>query len=92
MFWACALSVMPIALLLLGGLETLQTASIVGGAPLLPVALLLCISVVKAARYDLRYQPDYSAPEIHVQEFPDEDPWTEAGSWDHDESRHKSAD
>lgn len=92
MFWACALSVMPIALLLLGGLETLQTASIVGGAPLLPVALLLCISVVKAARYDLRYQPDYSAPEIHVQEFPEEDPWTEAGSWDHDESRHKSAD
>ena len=92
MFWACALSVMPIALLLLGGLETLQTASIVGGAPLLPVALLLCISVVKAARYDLRYQPDYSAPEIHVQEFPDEDPWTEAGSWDHDESRHKSVD
>ena len=92
MFWACALSVMPIALLLLGGLDTLQTASIVGGAPLLPVALLLCISVVKAARYDLRYQPDYSAPEIHVQEFPEEDPWTEAGSWDHDESRHKSAD
>ena len=58
----------------------------------LEVALLLCISVVKAARYDLRYQPDYSAPEIHVQEFPEEDPWTEAGSWDHDESRHKSAD
>ncbi len=82
MFWAVALSVMPIALLLLGGLDTLQTASIVGGAPLLPVALLLCISVVKAARYDMRYQPDYTAPEIHLQEFPDEDPWTEAGSWD----------
>lgn len=81
MFWACALSIMPITLLLLGGLETLQTASIVGGAPLLPVALLLCISVVKAARYDLRYQPDYSSPDIHLQEFPDEDPWTEAGTW-----------
>jgi BCCT family betaine/carnitine transporter len=82
MFWACALSIMPITLLLLGGLETLQTASIVGGAPLLPVALLLCISVVKAARYDLRYQPDYSSPDIHLQEFPDEDPWTEAGTWE----------
>ena len=87
MFWACALSIMPIALLLLGGLDTLQTASIVGGAPLLPVALLLCISVVKAARYDLRYQPDYSSTDIHLQEFPEEDPWTEAGTWEHDVTR-----
>lgn len=75
LFWACALSVMPIALLLLGGLETLQTAAIVGGAPLLPIAVLLCISVVRAARYDLRYQPHYSEPEIHVHKFPDKDPW-----------------
>jgi BCCT family betaine/carnitine transporter len=83
LFWACALSFMPIALLLLGGLDTLQTASIVGGAPLLPVAFLLCLSVLKAARYDLRYQPDYSEKEIHISEFPEEDPWTEAGSWEH---------
>lgn len=81
MFWACALSFMPITLLLLGGLETLQTASIVGGAPLLIVALLLCISTVKAARFDLRYQPDYENHEIHIDEFPDEDPWTDEGSW-----------
>lgn len=81
-FWACALSFMPIALLILGGLETLQTASIVGGAPLLIVALLLCISVVKAARFDLRYQPDYERHEIHIDEFPDDDPWTDEGSWD----------
>jgi betaine/carnitine transporter, BCCT family len=84
MFWACALSAMPIALLLLGGLETLQTASIVGGAPLLPVALLLCISVVKAARYDMRYQPHYSSPDIHLNEFPEQDPWSEEGSWEHE--------
>ncbi|MFT5483677.1 MAG: BCCT family betaine/carnitine transporter [Halieaceae bacterium] len=81
MFWACALSALPIALLFLGGLETLQTASIVAGAPLLPVALLLCISVVKAAKFDLRYQPHYESPEIHMQKFPEVDPWTEAGSW-----------
>jgi betaine/carnitine transporter, BCCT family len=82
MFWAGALSFMPIVLMLLGGLGTLQTAAIVGGAPLLPVALLLCISLVKAARYDMRYQPDYTSPEIHLQEFPEEDPWTDAGSWE----------
>ena len=81
MFWACALSVMPISLLLLGGLGTLQTASIVGGAPLLLIALLLCISIVKAAHFDLRYQPDYSNREIHIDEFPSDDPWSPKGSW-----------
>ena len=82
LFWAFALSIMPIALLLLGGLQTLQAASIVGGAPLLIVALLLCIAMVKVARFDLRYQPDYDRDEIHIEEFPDEDPWNDAGSWD----------
>jgi BCCT family betaine/carnitine transporter len=82
LFWAFALSIMPIALLLLGGLETLQAASIVGGTPLLIVALLLCIAMVKAARFDLRYQPDYHSDEIHIEEFPDEDPWSDEGSWD----------
>jgi BCCT family betaine/carnitine transporter len=83
MFWACALSIMPISLLLVGGLDTLQTASIVGGAPLLPVAFLLCVSVVKAARYDLRYQRDYTEKVIHLKEFAPHDPWTSAGSWEH---------
>ncbi|MCZ6517198.1 MAG: BCCT family transporter [Gammaproteobacteria bacterium] len=82
LFWAFALSIMPIALLLLGGLATLQAASIVAGTPLLIVALLLCIAMVKAARFDLRYQPDYARDEIHIEEFPDEDPWSDEGSWD----------
>ena len=81
LFWAGAMSIMPISLLLLGGLATLQTASIVAGAPLLIVALLLCISIVKAANFDLRYQPDYERHEIHIEEFPEEDPWTDEGSW-----------
>jgi BCCT family betaine/carnitine transporter len=87
LFWAGAMSIMPISLLLLGGLATLQTASIVAGAPLLIVALLLCVSIVKAANFDLRYQPDYERHEIHIEEFPEEDPWTSEGSWnldDHD--------
>ena len=65
LFWAFALSFMPIVLLLLGGLETLQTASIVGGAPLLIVALLLCIAMVKVARFDLRHQAHVDAGTIH---------------------------
>ncbi len=82
LFWAFALSFMPIALLLLGGLETLQTASIVGGAPLLIVALLLCIAMVKVARFDLQYQHSHDTGKIHIAEFPEEDPWLEEGSWD----------
>jgi BCCT family betaine/carnitine transporter len=82
LFWAAALSFMPIALLLTGGLTTLQTASIVGGAPLLVVALLLCMSMVKVARYDLSHQPGVKSDVIHIQVFPEHDPWTESGNWE----------
>jgi BCCT family betaine/carnitine transporter len=82
LFWAAALSFMPIALLLMGGLETLQTASIVGGAPLLVVALLLCMSMVKVARYDLSHQPGVKSDVIHIQVLPEHDPWTESGNWE----------
>lgn len=82
LFWAFALSFMPIVLMFLGGLDTLQTASVIGGVPLLPVAVLLMISFVRAAHYDLRYQPEYTVNEIHIGEFPEDDPWTEEGSWE----------
>jgi betaine/carnitine transporter, BCCT family len=85
LFWAFALSFMPIVLMFVGGLETLQTASIIGGVPLLAVALMLCIAIVRAANYDMRYQPDYSVKEINIGEFPDDDPWSEEGTWDIDE-------
>ncbi len=83
LFWAAALSFMPITLLLLGGLETLQTASIVGSAPLLVVALLLCIAIVKVARYDIAQQPGVESKSdvIHITVLPEHDPWTEAGRW-----------
>jgi len=87
LFWAFALSFMPIALLLLGGLETLQTASIVGGAPLLVVALLLCISMVKVARFDLSNQPHIEHDSIHIEVFPEHDPWTAAGSWESEDEK-----
>ncbi|MGO3056307.1 BCCT family transporter [Halomonas sp. AOP43-A1-21] len=82
LFWAFTLSLLPMSLLFLGGLETLQTASIVSGVPLLLIALLLMISMVRAAQYDLRYQPNYEEPEINIEEFPENDPWTEEGSWE----------
>jgi len=87
LFWAFALSFMPIVLLLLGGLETLQTASIVGGAPLLIVALLLCVSMVKVARFDLNNQPHVDRDDIHIDVLPENDPWTASGSWKSDQTR-----
>ncbi|WP_447893446.1 BCCT family transporter [Vreelandella sp. GE22] len=85
LFWAFTLSFLPMSLLFLGGLETLQTASIVSGVPLLLIAVLLMVSMVRAAKYDLRYQPDYNDPEINIEEFPENDPWTEEGSWEQPE-------
>ncbi|WP_346836675.1 BCCT family transporter [Microbulbifer sp. SAOS-129_SWC] len=81
LFWAFALSIMPVTLMFLGGLETLQTASVIGGVPLIIVAFLLCLSIVRAAHYDLRYQPDYEDKEIYIEEFPEDDPWCEDGTW-----------
>ncbi|WKV94978.1 BCCT family transporter [Halomonas sp. HAL1] len=82
LFWAFTLSLLPMSLLFLGGLQTLQTASIVSGVPLLVIALLLMISMVRAAKYDLRFQPDYNDPEINIEEFPENDPWTKEGTWE----------
>ncbi|MCS2610597.1 hypothetical protein [Halomonas dongshanensis] len=30
----------------------------------------------------MRFQPDYSEPEINIEEFPENDPWTEEGTWE----------
>lgn len=53
LFWALALSVMPLTLMYLGGLDTLKTTSIVGGVPLLIIMALLGISFYKVAKSDL---------------------------------------
>ncbi|MCM5704457.1 BCCT family transporter [Larsenimonas salina] len=82
LFWAFAMSLLPMTLMFLGGLNTLQTASVVSGVPLLIIAVLLMVSMVRAAKFDLRYQPHYEDPEINIEEFPVDDPWTEDGSWE----------
>ena len=66
---------MPAVLMFLGGLSTLQTASIFAGAPLIVIMVLLMISTIKAAKYDLHYQPDYCLSTIHIEELPDSAPW-----------------
>lgn len=75
LFWAFSLCFMPAALMFLGGLSTLQTASIFAGSPLLIIMSLMMASIIKAAKYDLHYQPDYSLRTIHIEELPDNSPW-----------------
>lgn len=79
LFWAFTLSFMPSVLMFMGGLATLQTAAIVGGLPLLVIAVMLMISGVKAATIDLAHQEGYSDPVINIEEFPDVDPWSREG-------------
>ncbi|CAH0533922.1 L-carnitine/gamma-butyrobetaine antiporter [Vibrio stylophorae] len=79
LFWAFALSLMPSVLLFMGGLATLQTAAIVGGLPLLVIAVSLMISAVKAAAWDLRHQKNYEDPVINIESLPDLDPWSTEG-------------
>ncbi len=86
LFWAGALSFLPITLLFLGDLQTLQTASIVAGAPLILISLMLCISIYKTARYDLNRQSSVPDPEIDLDEFPEHDPWSRRGSWDDEQA------
>lgn len=77
LFWAFTLCLLPATLMFLGDLQTLQTASIFAGAPLIIILGMMMISVIKAARYDLEYQPDYSVKTIHIEELPDNAPWEE---------------
>ncbi|HIF9105328.1 TPA: BCCT family transporter [Photobacterium damselae] len=79
LFWAFALSFMPSVLLFMGGLSTLQTAAIVGGLPLLVIAVMLMVSAVKAANLDLSHQEGYEDPTINIEELPDVDPWSKEG-------------
>ncbi|NND81812.1 MAG: BCCT family transporter [Gammaproteobacteria bacterium] len=75
LFWAGAMSLMPVSLMFLGGLNTLQTASIVAGAPLIIVAILLCISTLKVTRHDLARHDSQDQDRILLDDFAKRDPW-----------------
>ena len=51
-FWALALAILPIALMAVGGLESLKTVSLVASFPLLGVGILLAASLMRALRDD----------------------------------------
>ena len=51
-FWALAVAVLPIALMAVGGLKSLQTVSLVASVPLLGVGVLLAISLLRRLRQE----------------------------------------
>ncbi|TKD70019.1 BCCT family transporter [Pseudalkalibacillus hwajinpoensis] len=59
LFWAFALCLMPLVLMFVGGLSTLQTASIVGGFPLLFIMIMLGWSFMRASTEDIRASEHY---------------------------------
>ncbi len=83
LFWAGALSFLPITIMFIdgSGLKTVQTLSIVAGLPLVLISLLLCISIYRIGRYDIRRQPHVDDPIIDVTDMPEFDPWSRKGSW-----------
>ena len=82
LFWAFTLCILPAILMFLGDLQTLQTASIIAGAPLIVILSMMMLSVIKAARYDLYYQPDYNVKTIHIEELADSAPWEQGETSD----------
>ena len=51
-FWGTAMGAVAVTLLVAGGLETLQQAAIVAGAPFALVMIGLCVSFFKALRQE----------------------------------------
>lgn len=66
LFWAFTLCLLPLVLMFLGDLETLQTASIVAGFPVVFIMLLLAWSFMKASNEDIKASREYEAPTIHI--------------------------
>ncbi len=51
-FWAMALAILPLTLMFVGGLKTVQTATLIVSLPLLFVGVLMAVSLVKQLRAD----------------------------------------
>nr|WP_304218155.1 BCCT family transporter [Fredinandcohnia onubensis] len=66
LFWAFALCIMPLTLMFIGGLGTLQTASIVGGFPLLFIMIMLGWSFLKASTRDIMASDYYEPKTIEL--------------------------
>ena len=51
-FWAMALAVLPLTLMFVGGLKTVQTATLIVSLPLIFVGVLMAVSLVRQLRAD----------------------------------------
>jgi BCCT family betaine/carnitine transporter len=51
-FWAMALAVLPLTLMFIGGLKTVQTATLIVSLPLIFVGVLMSVSLVRQLRAD----------------------------------------
>ncbi|QVM86556.1 BCCT family transporter [Pseudomonas lalucatii] len=52
LFWCFAIAILPLALLFLGGLKTMQTTSVIIGLPLMVIMVLMMISTLKFIKED----------------------------------------
>lgn len=66
LFWAFTLCLLPLVLMIVGGLKTLQTASIVAGFPVIFIMFLLAWSFMKASNSDIKESEDYETPTIYI--------------------------
>ncbi|WP_449354923.1 BCCT family transporter [Virgibacillus natechei] len=66
LFWAFVLCILPLVMMYIGGLETLQTASIVAGFPVIFIMFLLAWSFMKASSSDIKASKDYNSPTIYI--------------------------
>ncbi len=51
-FWAIALAMLPLTLMFVGGLKTVQTATLIVSLPLIFVGILMAVSLVRQLRTD----------------------------------------
>ena len=58
LFWAVALTVLPLTLMFLGGLKTIQSATLIVSLPLIFVGVLMAVSLVKQLQADHRQGND----------------------------------
>jgi len=54
LIWAAALALLSAGLVISGGLDTVQAATIVSSLPLIPVIILMCMALIKWLREDER--------------------------------------
>ncbi|KGX88155.1 BCCT family transporter [Pontibacillus litoralis] len=69
LFWAFALCILPLTLMYLGGLGTLQTASIIGGFPLIFIMVMLAWSFIKASNEDIKASNQYEPKTINIDTY-----------------------